>query len=626
MTYFLLMAVLNTQAQNLAVTVVDTVYLSTAVKEEYIDNTTTYKRIGNLQEKGGRRLGEVISEISSVYVKSYGNGQLASLAVRGTSATQTEIEWNGIRLNNPALGQTDLSLFLVGFSDNLRLEQTGYQGNIGGTLKMNTDAIHYGGVTVDALIRAGSFGKFETSDKVSYGNGILSGSTRFAYAMYKNNFPFKNTFLPEAPLVKQTNAAVKQLSFLQDFTAKIGKHHQVGASVWLTDAARLLPPVMSKTAGSEKQDDNSLRFMFDWRANYTKLTLRHTSAFFQDEIRYQNPEAHIDSKSKMQAYRNTFAASYSLPFFLTLGGSISYDHERAIVAEYGGTKSRNSGSLRLYAYYYFLKKQTIRFQVAMRQDVAGKKFSPAAPEFSIGYYKSIKKSRIVWQLMASRNFRFPTLNDLYWVPGGNPQLRLEKSWNGDFKLAYNYDDFVSVSATAFAIYVKDWIQWVSAGSYWQPVNFKRVFSRGLEVAFDGGTYKPGMPNKFVFRVHASYSFTKTTNLDAQGPYDQSKGKQLIYVPLHNLATTVELMYKRFYLRAYNNYTGPVYITTDNSQWLNGYELLDLELGKDFKFGDNNIGLSFRVNNVANTQYQSVAQRPMPGRSYEGTVRFNLERR
>ncbi|MFN8286232.1 MAG: TonB-dependent receptor [Chitinophagales bacterium] len=601
-------------------TVADSIALPEVIKVDRIQKEGKTS-LTDLQYKSGKRLSEALSEFSSVYIKNYGNGQLASLAIRGTSASQTEIQWNGIRLNNPSLGQTDLSLFLVGVFNRVNLIAGGYRGTIGGTLQMSSEAVPDTGVSLDLLLRVGSFGKLEGNGQLKYSNGRFSGSSCFTYGSSKNDFTYRNTFLEGHPIVKETNGAVKQYSFLQDFNAAINHKNNIGVSLWLTGAQRQLPPIMSKPESKEKQDDNSIRLMAYWRGNYKRLRLSQTSAFLQDEIHYVSPEAHIDSKSQMQAYRNVFNAQYTTAFNLALQGEVTYDHERARVANYGGIKSRNIAGLRLYADYYW--KNLVKFHAGFRQDVLGKRLSPFAPEIAINVQKQLKQHVVSAGVNASRNFRFPTLNDLYWITGGNPELRTEKSWNGEVSMKYAYKSFVSLSVNAYAIYVRDWIQWVSAGTEWHPENFKRVFSRGVEVSLDAATPASG---KVTFRLHTAYSFTKATNLDNQGRYDQTQGKQLIYVPLHNVSMAAELQYRRFYLRLYNTYTGSVFITTDNSQRLKGYCLVSAEIGKDIKFGSNEIGLSFRVNNILNTAYQNVAQRPMPGRSFEGALRFNLTRK
>ena len=61
----------------------------------------------------------------------------------------------------------------------------------------------------------------------------------------------------------------------------------------------------------------------------------------------------------------------------------------------------------------------------------------------------------------SRNFRFPTLNDLYFLPGGNPNLKRESGWTYDIgaSFAVGKEDVYSLTGSVnwFGSYVKDWI-------------------------------------------------------------------------------------------------------------------------------------------------------------------------
>ena len=47
-------------------------------------------------------------------LKNYGPGQLATIALRGTSAQHTAVLWNGLNIMLPTLGQSDFALLSVG--------------------------------------------------------------------------------------------------------------------------------------------------------------------------------------------------------------------------------------------------------------------------------------------------------------------------------------------------------------------------------------------------------------------------------------------------------------------------------------------------------------------------------
>ncbi|MDB5280927.1 MAG: hypothetical protein JWO06_2 [Bacteroidota bacterium] len=602
----------------------DTVMLNEVVKVERAstDVQAFESPFTDLKYKQGERLSDALGEYSSVYVKNYGSGGLASLAIRGTSATQSEIQWNGVKLNSPSLGQVDLSLFLLGAQDELQLVRTGYKGTIGGTLNMANNLIRDSGFSIGGTVRVASFNTYEVAADAQYANQRFSGTTKFGYLSSENDFLYRNSFQEGSPYVRQTNAAVHQLSFLQQFGAKINERNDVTFFLWLTDAQRQLPPVMSQLSGKESQDDNSMRAMANWNGRFKKLKLKFSSAWLYDWMRYKDPNAFIDDIAITQALRNTFSFSYLLPFNLAINSEVNYDHEIANINAYSSVKSRDIVGLKAYADYYLLNK--IRFHGGFREDLVDKKLSAFAPELAVNYATKLSGGNgISTGLIASRNFRFPTLNDMYWTPGGNPNLKEEKSWNGEIQAKYSYQKMINVSLSNFYIYVDNWIQWIPQGAIWMPVNFRRVFSRGAEASFHVTNAEEGYPNRFIVHFNASYTYTKTTNLDAASQFDQSKGMQLIYVPYHNAVLGLQLQYRKFYLRSTNSFTGPVFTSTDNTQMLNGYFITNLEAGKDFSFKHTEVGFSFRVNNLGNTQYQVVAQRPMPGRNFEGTLRFKF---
>jgi iron complex outermembrane receptor protein len=112
MTAIILLAfsVRSTIAQNLNDTLDLPVF---ELKSEFILNNQGFKRVrldsSILIPKSGGDLGQILSQHSTIFIKSYGNGTLATSSFRGTAAQHTQVQWNGISLNSPMLGQTDMS-------------------------------------------------------------------------------------------------------------------------------------------------------------------------------------------------------------------------------------------------------------------------------------------------------------------------------------------------------------------------------------------------------------------------------------------------------------------------------------------------------------------------------------
>lgn len=600
----------------------DTIKLDEVVKIERAPANDDASPFTDVKYREGERLSDALNEFSSVYVKSYGSGGLASIAIQGTSAEQTVIEWNGVKINSPSLGQADLALFMLGMQDQLQLVRTGYEGTIGGTLQMNNEVKRDSGFSIGAVLRAGSFGTYEAAGNADYVMGNFSGATKCSFISAQNNFPYINDYAAGNPTVNQTNGAVRQYSILQQLNGKVNENNQLNFFVWFTDATRQIPPIMSEPVDKQTEDDYSLRTMAAWQGTIKNWKLKLTSAYLDDWMRYIDPNALLDEVDVTHALRNSLSCQYNFPFNFAWRAELNYDHEWAGISEYGSVKTRNIVGLKTYGDYYFLNG--FKLHGGFREDVQGKQLSAFSPELGLNYTGKIKTAnRYTLGFVASRDFRFPTLNELYWVPGGNPSLQEEKSWNGTIQAKYDYRKMVDVTLSNFCIYVTNWIQWVPDGANWDAENFRRVFSRGLEASLHLTNADETRPGKFAVHFTASYTYTKATNLDAFSSADASKGMQLIYVPCHNAVAGLQIEYKRFYIRSVNNYTGLVYITTDNSQSLPGYFTSNLEAGKDFIFKHINAGFSFKVNNIGNQQYQIVARRPIPGRNFEGTIRFKF---
>jgi outer membrane cobalamin receptor len=53
-------------------------------------------------------LTDLLEKSGGVYIKDNGAGRLATISIRGTSASQNNVFWNGLSLNSPTLALFDL--------------------------------------------------------------------------------------------------------------------------------------------------------------------------------------------------------------------------------------------------------------------------------------------------------------------------------------------------------------------------------------------------------------------------------------------------------------------------------------------------------------------------------------
>src|ERR1044072_8579333 len=92
-----------------------------------------------LQQYRFQNIGTLLAQQVPVFVKSYGFNGLATLSFRGASAAQSQVYWNGIPLQNAALGITDISTLGTSSFNKVNIIYGGSSalwgsGNVGGAL------------------------------------------------------------------------------------------------------------------------------------------------------------------------------------------------------------------------------------------------------------------------------------------------------------------------------------------------------------------------------------------------------------------------------------------------------------------------------------------------------------
>ena len=104
------------------------------MKQTQVDTTV-------LQNKAVLSLSDLLSENTSVFIKNHGRGALATASFRGTAASHTQVNWNGISINSPMAGMVDFSLIPVYLIDELNLKHGPASladgvGGIGGSINL----------------------------------------------------------------------------------------------------------------------------------------------------------------------------------------------------------------------------------------------------------------------------------------------------------------------------------------------------------------------------------------------------------------------------------------------------------------------------------------------------------
>ena len=233
------------------------------------------------------------------------------------------------------------------------------------------------------------------------------------------------------------------------------------------------------------------------------------------------------------------------------------------------------------------------------------------------------KGNIVAKASISRNYRFPTLNDLYFLPGGNPDLKSEHGFTYDVGLSFSVGKenvyALSGGINWFDSHIDDWIIWLpTTKGFFSPRNLKKVHAYGAET----NAHLDVMLGKdWKLDMNGTFSWTPSINeSEPMSPADQSVGKQLPYVPEFSATVTGRLSWRTWSLLYKWCYYSQRYTMSSNDYTLTGYLppyfMNNVTLEKQLSFRWADLSLKGSINNLFDEEYLSVLSRPMPGINFE----------
>jgi iron complex outermembrane receptor protein len=572
-------------------------------------------------------LSDIVSEGTPVFVKSYGPSGASTISFRGSGASHTQLLWNDLSINSPMLGQADLSLIPGGFVDEISVFSGGASmaagsGGLGGLLSIKTrpDWKNNDSFLLNAGI--GSFGRYTSLVKLRTGGAKFQSVTRAFTNTAINDFQYTNPVSYAEPVTEfMKNSEVLQSSIMQDFYIR-GNKSVTSISAWYSYADRNLPSNMlvPQQNGAENQVDNTLRALISHNRYLDKGGFESTVAWFSEYLRYTNPQAGIDSRNRSNTL--FFKEVLQIPAGNRLDLKVMLLDEINLVnsINYDGFRSRNLLTLSASARREIGERLGV--VLLFRELLVNDKF--ITPDYSAAIdFELVKNSGSFLKMNFSRNSKVPTMNDLFWNPGGNPDLSNEYSYSGEISVNIlektgDHSEF-NADLTLYTSRIRDMIQWKPGSmSYWTPENIASVGASGIETGF-GYNY---VTNLTAFKVSMFYSYNRSENLDPE----KEENMQLIYVPEHQLNGSIRAAYRNFSSSISGSFTGKRYTTTDNSESLPGYVLLNLGTGYSFRLNRSWLDLTFRVDNILKKQYEVIAWYPMPGRSCIFSVTYRFAKR
>lgn len=600
----------------------DTVYLQEI--EIIMPRFLKYTNGGNitlLEKKiSNQNLNELISENTAVYFKNYGNGQLSTITLRGTTAAHTSVIWNGISVNSPTLGQTDFSLWPTYLLDNVAIHFGGSSaafgsGAIGGAILLNKkEPVFNKGKSGNLNLEVGSFGNYTTAGtfKIS-GKNIIN-----QIKIYRNSI--KNNFEIQSKNRNQNNASILRYGFDQQLEFKIKPNKILSFEGFYVFNHRQIQPYECDNSSQDELQNKNLRLSLNYNHKSEK-------GIWDTNLGYIIYDQQYNISSKIKTNQATITSTYDLPLgqSANLKTGILYVNFRIDTDAY--IRQINENRLDIFSAINFSLKDWWHISFNLRKGFYMDKSFPFVP--SIGQETDIIKnkiSRLKFKILISRSFRIPTLNDRFWGTQGNPNLLSENGNNAEAGLIYHSKINLS-KLTVSLIHYRSWINnlivWLpTVENIFKPQNQQKVNTAGFELSVKWST------PAFGGKLHSvlNYSYTKSTNKKGLNNFDQTGvNKQLPYVPFNSGNLSIQFEKNGWKISSFLEYTGKRFTTLDNTNFnsVNAYKLLNLSITKAVLINSIEVTPYFKINNILNNDYNNFKNYAMPGRNFLLGINVNF---
>jgi len=595
---FTFLYVTSVFAQRDSVIVLQEVVLSDSKLQQFSNGLKVTQLNDSVLQRNKGMLTDNLQFNTPIYFKQNGYGMVSSASFRGTSAQQTAVVWNGININSQLTGQTDFNTVMA-----QNLGEVSVRSG-GGSSQYGTGAIG-GSIHLNQNLAFGS--SFENRFNIAYGSfdtNIINyqskwGTKRTSYTIGVGHFSSSNDFKFLGTDRRNDNGAFTN----QNLDIAIGKLLSKSSLLKVYHNTFFGNRDFSGTLTAPSNDnyrDLNTRSLAEFTRFKTNAIQRVKVAYLSERYRYfANKERDDFSFGKSGSILLNYDYLYSYKKW-NLNGIVEANR---VNAEGSSILNENRNRLAGILLVSYKPTDVIVYGIDIRKDWVSDFESPFI--FSVDVkYQPTNGYNISFN--ASKNFRIPTFNDLYWEGAGavgNVELLPETALQAEIGQTVKTKDY-SLSLNGFYIATDDLIQWrPDISGNWSPTNIKDVTQYGLELE----TEVRREFGEHQWQWKNIYAYTRAIDVETE--------KQLIYVPFHKVTSNLAYRYKKWGSYLQGLYNGEVYITTDNNQKIADYLVLNAGLTYAFPKKRGLVTeVQLTVNNVFNENYQNVAFRPMPNRN------------
>jgi iron complex outermembrane receptor protein len=414
-----------------------------------------------------------------------------------------------------------------------------------------------------------------------------------------------SVLLPE----QQPHALHQQNGFLGTASYTPNDKHSFEASTWLQSLTREIPPLRTQRISEAIQFDTLIRSQFEWSADWNIYQHKILVTLRDESNAYRDPRNGIDANNQFAAQQ--ILSQHQLHFsekFQTHFG-LNANWIQVSTPNYQNAKTSLSRYQVYFKPVYQLKNIPLQFEGAIRYNQDRDSIAPFT-----GHIKAFWKDEYHrFSLELTRAHRFPSFNDLFWEPAGNPDLKPENSQQLNFGYQFLHTSSnkqVKLQCNLFYKNIDNWILWAPIDQFlWSPSNILEVTSMGIDLN-QSFSYRISEEQAFSIQLNGLYQSVRNT-----GPINTpraQKGENLIYMPEFKLSGSLRWEYQNFTAMYIHNWRSKIYTSPDLSEYLDALNIGQFRLSYEINVLQQEIQVFVRAHNLWNTSYYYQPNLPAPG--------------
>lgn len=593
---------------------------------------------------------DALHRIPGVTLRDYGGaGGLKTVTVRGFGAKHTGVSYDGILLSDCQSGEIDLSRYsldnveqlslVIGDNDDIfipaRNTSTSAVLNIQTIGMPDADSKPH----LTAQMKVGSFGYVNPFLRYEQNlNENLAFSVAGEYTYAENDYPFELRNVTVVTHEQRTNSRMNQGHAEMNLVWKIDNLNTLSGKIYYYDNNRQLPGQVHYYTDVNKEtlrDRNFFAQVQYLKRSLSGLSLKWNTKFNWNASIYHDPLTpnNYNDASYWQREAYTSAAVLYVPsesWAFDYSGDLAFNNLNGSAERTVSNNPFRLSLLQSLTAKYHSGRLTALARLLHSVYLNESKGGPSArnmrklsPSVSLSY-KLLEDEELLLRASYKNIFRSPTFNESYYfhygstdlLPETTDQLNLGVTW-----LRESDQWGVNMTLDGYYNHVNDMIVAVPYNMFiWTCVNVGKVNVLGADVTVQASRQ---LVEGHSLQFSGSYSYQQAENrTNSESPY---YGNQIAYIPKHSGSAAVG------WDNPWANLS--VHLTGVSSRWANnqhyegteieGYWDIGLTVYRHFRWKDQCLEARMDVKNVLNKQYEIVRFYPMPGRSWQVSVKYQL---